>query len=417
MKTKRKLTVAAVNLPHIFEMNRSEDGHFEISGFEAKHLQVVLSALDVDYELVEPSEGEYGVRQPNGTWTGVIGMVQRGEADITSTCVAVTHERRESVDFSRSFLVFGHTFTIANPGREHSNFAYLYPFNLTTWLYILCALFFVSVIFFAINRSKVNRKISLNHIFLYTFGNLVKQPLVLNKELLNWKWFLCFWFAFVTLISFGYCACLNSFLTVPFQRDTIKTFRQLSLAVKKGTHRVFAPRGSFITSYLLTSPETYLRNIGKAIDGNSWYFPLSVGGSADYITENSVVLDSRALNELFYGSNGKFIVSSDNAAIIPIAYVLRKKFCCTQKLNVIVSRFAESGLMDKFLADSSMKFWLSTSKEVSETTETDQLSVKNLFGTFMLLLIGISCSFIVLLFEILFYNFVCHKKIVNFEIL
>jgi hypothetical protein len=41
----------------------------------------------------------WGSRMPNGTWNGVIGMLTKDEADVSTTSLIATSERMEVVDF------------------------------------------------------------------------------------------------------------------------------------------------------------------------------------------------------------------------------------------------------------------------------------------------------------------------------
>ncbi|GIY77577.1 hypothetical protein CEXT_233911 [Caerostris extrusa] len=45
----------------------------------------------------------------NGTWSGIIGMVARGEADMGLTYLAIMEDRSKFVDFSTPYYSFGRT--------------------------------------------------------------------------------------------------------------------------------------------------------------------------------------------------------------------------------------------------------------------------------------------------------------------
>ncbi|GFT69889.1 glutamate receptor subunit 1 [Nephila pilipes] len=404
---KKKIIVGVLTEPHIFEIQETENGHLELSGFEAKYLEEILTALDVEYEFSIPTDGEFGLKKSNGNWTGLIGMIQREEADMTLGFLSITDQRLEVVDFTKSYMVYGSTFVIENPGYVHPYISYLYPFNVTTWIYIICTTIIVSILFCTINQIAINREFSSVRIFCMVFGSLVKQPLILNKELQKWRWFISFWLTFVTLISLGYSACLQSFLTLPFPKDTIRTFRQISSAVQRGTHRVFTLKGSLLSEYLAESEEAYLRIIGEEIIRNNWLYPFSESGSAKYISENSIELDYRISNEFFYGSHRsdkRFITSLEEIAVYPVGFAVRKHFYYSDKINTIISRFACAGIYEKLIKDSSVKFRLSESKDISEAIDIGQISMKHLAGVFSVLFRGIAFSFVLLILEIFCYK-------------
>jgi hypothetical protein len=45
-------------------------------------------------------EGTSGSRMPNGSWSGVFGMFQRKEVDITNVVFSMTSMRMEILDYS-----------------------------------------------------------------------------------------------------------------------------------------------------------------------------------------------------------------------------------------------------------------------------------------------------------------------------
>lgn len=48
--------------------------------------EIFAQALGFSYQLLPPEDGEFGTRLPNGTWTGVMGMLHCNEAYL-----AITH--------------------------------------------------------------------------------------------------------------------------------------------------------------------------------------------------------------------------------------------------------------------------------------------------------------------------------------
>ncbi|GIY83611.1 lig_chan-Glu_bd domain-containing protein [Caerostris darwini] len=405
------MKVAVLTVKHVLEINKTTNGRPILSGFDGLFLQLVLNALNVDYEIVIPADGEWGLKKPDGNWTGLIGMMTRREADMTHGSVVITKQRTEVVDFSRPCTVYGETFVIENPGIMISNYAYLYPFDFTTWICSFCVFIIMSVLVFII----ANQKVSLHQIFFEMYGNIMKQPLIIYKEFLNWNLLICLWFGFVFVMTLGYSACLSSFLTVPYQKDTVKTFRQLSTAIQKGTHRAFVTKGNFIAEYLAASEEPYLRIIGDKIISKDWFFDILDSGSGKYVNYKYVEIESRPQLEVLYGGQRfgkKFIISKEDIGMLPLGFVIKNNFCCIRRLNAIISRIDSSGLSLKLLKDSSMMASISSEKELSETDEIKPLSFQKMYGCFLVFFIGISSSLIIFILEFVSYHFL--RKKTNF---
>ncbi|KAG8177742.1 hypothetical protein JTE90_023632 [Oedothorax gibbosus] len=76
------LRVAVVPSAGIFQVNRTNSDKLQVvGGDESAFLELLSKALKFDYELNIPDIGAWS-DMVNGTWTGVVGMVHRGYADI-----------------------------------------------------------------------------------------------------------------------------------------------------------------------------------------------------------------------------------------------------------------------------------------------------------------------------------------------
>ncbi|GIY07300.1 lig_chan-Glu_bd domain-containing protein [Caerostris extrusa] len=58
---------------------------------------------------------KWGSLMENGTWSGIIGMVARGEVDMGLTYLAIMEDRSKFVDFSTPYYSFGRTFVTDKP--------------------------------------------------------------------------------------------------------------------------------------------------------------------------------------------------------------------------------------------------------------------------------------------------------------
>ncbi|KAF8778043.1 putative glutamate receptor like protein [Argiope bruennichi] len=95
-----KTVVAVLPSRNVMSVNISENGAVKLGEFEGKFLQVVLDALGTEYDVVIPEDRLFGSLLPNGSWSGMVGMVRRGEADLAFTYLSITEERMKVVNFS-----------------------------------------------------------------------------------------------------------------------------------------------------------------------------------------------------------------------------------------------------------------------------------------------------------------------------
>ncbi|GFQ78538.1 glutamate receptor ionotropic, delta-1 [Trichonephila clavata] len=122
MKFPSNLTVAVIALTYDIEINLDMNGEPKISGVEGRLLDIISSALGFRYNLVSPVEKEFRLLSLDGNWSGLIGMVQRKEADIALGLLSVTEERTKAVDFTTPYSVDKTVFIAEMPGSVSSMF-------------------------------------------------------------------------------------------------------------------------------------------------------------------------------------------------------------------------------------------------------------------------------------------------------
>ena len=66
-------------------------------------MNVSIFILFNSYSLNQPPDKEWGVYR-NQKWTGMIGQLDRAEADIAAACLTVSQARSQAVDFTKLIL-------------------------------------------------------------------------------------------------------------------------------------------------------------------------------------------------------------------------------------------------------------------------------------------------------------------------
>ena len=78
------------------------DDHNSLAGFHGQLWKAIAKTLQLNFTLVDVTD-EYGSRDENGSWTGMIGMLHRNEADIAVADFTPTKERYQVADFIMPF--------------------------------------------------------------------------------------------------------------------------------------------------------------------------------------------------------------------------------------------------------------------------------------------------------------------------
>ncbi|GFS94008.1 lig_chan-Glu_bd domain-containing protein [Nephila pilipes] len=404
MKYPSKLIAAVTRYPKVIEVTQTDDGRYEFRGLYAKYMEILLSAWKGGYEIKFCEDEDFGSKNKNGTWTGQIGMVARGEADIGMSLIAILYERTQVVDFSVAYSMEAIAF-ISHKIQLEGIFQFLQLFDVATWISIFVTLIFLSAVIFLIFRGTA----SFPFIFFNIYSTVLGKSLLLPDYIFKWKLFLAVWFLCAFVLSSSYSAVLLSFLTLSPPSRALVTFKDVANAMKKG-FRAFAGKHTFVASYMSHSEDKHLRFIGTNIQKNEWYHDWKTMLSGKMLPQGDIYFSSRNMLSLLYGNSESLYISLHTMLVVPIGVIMNKNFCCASELNEILLRMVSSGLEGKLLKDESYKFWLEYfSKPMKESQETLSLSIHDFSGAFIILCTGLTISLLFFLGEV-FYGYIHRKK-------
>ncbi|KAK7475656.1 hypothetical protein BaRGS_00033082 [Batillaria attramentaria] len=87
--------------PYVIETG-TKNGNVSYTGLCMDLLQYLAQSLNFSYELVLPSDGEWGEKR-GGNWTGLVGLIQRREVDMVVAPVGLDVDRSAVVDWTVPF--------------------------------------------------------------------------------------------------------------------------------------------------------------------------------------------------------------------------------------------------------------------------------------------------------------------------
>jgi ionotropic kainate glutamate receptor 2 len=108
---------------------------------------------DVWNDLAEKLNFTYSIKKAyqwgsfsNGTWNGMVGMIERGISDIAVTDLSMTKDRSSAVDFLPSLMETSEELFINHPGESLSLDGYTAPFSFSSWVGVILWLIIVPII-------------------------------------------------------------------------------------------------------------------------------------------------------------------------------------------------------------------------------------------------------------------------------
>ncbi|GFR04533.1 lig_chan-Glu_bd domain-containing protein [Trichonephila clavata] len=156
MRTEKKWIISTLNRSRIFEIFPSSDGKPKLYGVEAEFIKTIMAKIGVDYEIVTPEDGQYGIELSSGNWTGVMGMIYRGEADLGIANLGIFEDRFRAVDFSSTYMSEGLYFSYLKSRNREQLFSFLRMFDFSTWMFFLASFLLASVVILIILKRPRN---------------------------------------------------------------------------------------------------------------------------------------------------------------------------------------------------------------------------------------------------------------------
>ena len=237
----------------------AEDGSFQGPLWEM--FWVLQEKANFSTELMENKDGQYGIETENKTWTGMVGMLSRKEADIAIACLTINNARLKVIDYT--VPVFRDKTTIISAARtkkEPNLLGYMDTFTIRSRIAIILANLLIALFLYGLFQVYSSKEpgitliqalvmvglaiIQLNHVHLKTFSNSKKMAYLTI-------------FLFGTLLFTSYTALLTSTMIFSTELEPpIRTLQDIvdkkfTLLVMNGTreHLIFtsAREGSYLS--------------------------------------------------------------------------------------------------------------------------------------------------------------------------
>ncbi|KAK8387546.1 hypothetical protein O3P69_018230 [Scylla paramamosain] len=194
-------------------------------------------------------ERVYGEPLPNGSWTGLMGMLQRREANVTGTLLSVTWLRTQVVDFSEYLDIDEFTALHSRPALTSDVTGLVRPFTYQTWLFLLLSLisaFAVTLIVVQRHQGlvapreeqqrrhgKADWRINLKESWLWTWCGLLGQSVPQQPEGQLVRVVVGQWMLFSFILAIVYRCVLKAMLILPRVHLPFDNLEQL---VQTGIH-------------------------------------------------------------------------------------------------------------------------------------------------------------------------------------
>ncbi|XP_071514897.1 probable glutamate receptor isoform X2 [Panulirus ornatus] len=226
-------------------------------------LQALASSLNFTYSLIH-GDGFLGAPLPNGSWDGVMGMLQRQEVDLALGPLALTPQRAEVVDFTQPFFLEKMRLLQARPTSTPDPWGLLTPFSVVVWVCI--AVSFVAVVVavaatvLCLGRGEPSHP--ADHL-LAVASVLIGQALPWIPKGLAVRVALGTWMLSVIIIANSYSGSLTSLLTV---RELSAKYDSLRQVVDDPDVTILLEGSTAFSAYLETAQKGIFLEVRRATE-------------------------------------------------------------------------------------------------------------------------------------------------------
>ncbi|XP_062412391.1 glutamate receptor ionotropic, NMDA 3B [Sardina pilchardus] len=376
-------------------------------------LEKLAEDMRFDFDLYIVGDGKYGATK-GGRWTGLVGDLLGGAADMAVTSFSINSARSRVIDFTSPFFSTSLGILVRSKDTAAPIGAFMWPLHWSMWVGIFVALH-ITALFLTLyewkspfgmtphgrNRLKVfSYSSALNLCYAILFGRTVSSK---TPKCWTGRFLMNLWAIFCLLVLSSYTANLAAVMVGE------KTFEELSGIHDAKLHhpshgfRFGTVRESSAEDYMKKSfPEMheYMRRFNE---------PTTPDGVSTLKTDppqlDAFIMDKALLDyEVSIDADCKLLTVGKPFAIEGYGIGLPQNSPLTSNMSEFISRYKSDGYMD-MLHDKWYKV-VPCGKRVFAVTETLQMGIRHFSGLFVLLCVGVSGALLTLAGEHAFYRLV-----------
>ncbi|XP_043188365.1 glutamate receptor ionotropic, kainate 2-like isoform X1 [Amphibalanus amphitrite] len=415
------IIVTTVMKPPYTMLKPSSDqkhGNDRYTGICVELMDRLAEIHNFNYTLIVNPEGTAGKPDSEGRWNGMIGDLLSGKAHLAIADLTITATRGKAINFTTQWMSLGISMVYTKPSKQPpSLFSFLAPFSKEVWAYMGMAMVGVSLLMFVLARfspyewqnphpcddepEELENILTTRNSFWFAIGSLMQQGSDIAPKAMSTRMIAGIWWGFTLIMISSYTANLAAFLTIETRYSPIESVGDLVKPRNKHIKYGLYEKGSTADFFKRSKVEPYME---------MWEVMNS--------TEEFRASDEDGINSVIK-ANGKFAYFMESSSI---EYYVARRCQLTQvgglldnkgygigvgpqspiqasDLSVTIIQLQEEGYLSKL----KHKWWKGETGGVNcdakESTATAPLSLKNVGGVFVCLVLGLCVATMVSIAE------------------
>ncbi|XP_076031165.1 glutamate receptor ionotropic, kainate glr-3-like [Oratosquilla oratoria] len=387
-------------------------------GIMTYFFEMFLQRFKYCYNFVRPADRLWGIRLANGSFNGMMGMLNRKEVDIALGPFGVSYDRSQLADMSHPFMFIDHRIMYPRPQVEPDLRGFYRPFSPISWVVTFSTLLAVFLCLFAIaiitklamsDRLQGHPPTFTNileeggRIIRWTYGILLSQSMSWTPS--QGSGTVLLWIMFSFILSTIYKSNLKAMLILPKITIPFDTVEEL---VEQDSIEYYILGSTVIHQVLRDAPpgSLYRRAYDKKkgiLSGSLTPIAFTLLEEKAAFMTNTLVIKS--LMEMAFVKEKDCSQATTREGYLKLfmgVILLPKGSPLVDEVNRVVQAVFEGGLMawweDQALRRGSICFnTLATDRKV----DLRPLSLEDMYGIFLLYAAGMILAAIVLAFEVI----------------
>ncbi|XP_043247563.1 ionotropic receptor 21a-like [Amphibalanus amphitrite] len=383
---------------------KAADGSTIHDGLESRLVLAFASVLNFVVNFSTPSDGGmWGGRAADGTWNGLLGDLHHDRADIGMANLFRSADKLRGIDMTVPYMTDYACFLAAVPEPPPHYLALVRPLSWRAWIATIFAFVASVPVLWALSGTADRRFKSFTYTAFYGFGVLMQEAMEAVPRLRRAQLFLGQFWVLAMVVAYAYRANLVAYLSAPAPAVPLDTTHQLLASGLTWGVRA----GGGWEAWFQDSPDPVARRLA---DGMQFVRSFSEGVERSRRSRFAFINSKQSLQYLvvtdFTDSRGIESMHVSRECYIPfsVALGLPKYSPLTGKLNQMIQRAIQAGLVDKMFDDVLAGVQRRQGCRAAESqghTDALSLNLSHMQAPLSLLVLGLIASSVAFMVELL----------------
>ncbi|XP_065293872.2 glutamate receptor ionotropic, kainate glr-3-like isoform X3 [Dermacentor albipictus] len=262
------LRVSSFNYPP-YHVITEQGFNVPVKGICGEILAAITRSLKTNYTITFPLDSFWGLLKPDGNWTGVLGMLQRDEADLALSVINPTSEKKDVAVESETILPIEIMILAGRQSSHESNIlGIIQIFPWEVWLLAFCG-FLMSAVVWSVgdyihfrldNKNGLFDHVGnfLGRLWAFVESTLLEASPVVPSRISARILVGAYWLV-VIILTTAFAGQMKAMLMVRQEADRIDSLKDLS---ERPTMKPYAPAGSAVVSSIRLDARDHTRQGG-----------------------------------------------------------------------------------------------------------------------------------------------------------